>query len=136
MKKLFIICFISFLILTCFASCNSVGSIPPQSTETSTETQPITEFCPLSYDEFMQKIFEDMTEEEVFAVVGRPQRIEMRELPIHPLCSSTGPTNCSIYDFQNDNRSIGLVYGWHDKLEGPPIVLSIHILYDSQEETT
>ena len=55
---------------------------------------------------------EGMTRDEVFALVGNPQREEIRELPVGPVHSATSRVICHIYD-SSDGPSICVVWGYH-----------------------
>ena len=119
-----------------FVSCNSIGSQQTQPTESLSETQSSVAYCTLSYEEFMQKISEEMSEDEIVAIAGEPQRIEwVDKLSIDPGASAMIPLQCRIYDFINDNRSIGIVYYFEGEPSDDTARTLIHV-FVSEDQTT
>jgi hypothetical protein len=118
-----------------FVSCNSIGSQQLQSTDSLSETQSSAVYCPLSYEEFIQKISEEMNEDEIVAIAGEPQRIEWVNLSIDPSASAMVPHQCRIYDFINDNRSIGIVYYFEGEPSDDTARTLIHV-FVSEDQTT
>ena len=58
----------------------------------------------------LKKIKREMTKEEVLALVGNPQRVEIRTLPAYPESSSTCDAICHIYD-SSDGKSVYVSLG-------------------------
>ena len=105
----------------------SPGKVPAETT--------LVEYCPLSYEEFMQKVSEEMNEDEIVAIAGEPQRIEWVNLSIDPSASAMLPYQCRIYDFINDNRSIGIVYYFKGEPSDDTARTLIHV-FVSEDQTT
>ncbi len=126
-RLLFLLC-----IIVCLSSCNifplgpsdtTSGGIPSggttsgwQSNSTTTNMTRIpldpnkADLPPYSV---LSCVKEGMTRDEVFALVGNPQREEIRVMPDYPGSSVASNTTCHIYD-SSDGPSICVVWGYYD----------------------
>lgn len=64
-----------------------------------------------------------MTKEEVFALVGNPQRLEVRKMASRPEQSLAGETICYVYD-SSDGRSLYVLWGHIGSVDSALVVLN------------
>ncbi len=69
----------------------------------------------MSLEEF-SVIKEGMTRPEVYAIAGKPQRVENRILPANDFISAAIPTLCEIYD-TSDGKCMILKYGYNENFD-------------------
>lgn len=72
----------------------------------------------------LSRIKPGMTKDEVFSLVGNPQREEIRKMPINEASSLAVDRLCYIYD-SNEGESICVVWGVADAQSGLEVVLMV-----------
>jgi len=122
-------------IIFCLSSCVAPqhGTLDPTSGEhhiTTTSEEHMTKI-PLEPDKNNLPSYADlssikpgMTKDEVFTLVGNPQREEIRKMPVNEESSLAVDRLCYIYD-SNDGKSICVVWGVADPNSHLEVVLMV-----------
>lgn len=123
-------------VLVLLSSC-SVSVTPQYSTsDSASKEQHITtaggkQIMPLEPDKKdlpsyadLSKVKPGMTKDEVFALVGNPQREIIRRMPVYEATSLATDTICHIYD-SNDGDSICVVWGYANTQSTSVVVLKV-----------
>ena len=141
-------CFLCLCLLcltVCLASCNASSNpdvtTDRSETENSTSTESEIDWAQLSevygiplepdktdlpsYDA-LKGITRGMTREEVFSLIGNPQRITVWIMSSDPEKSSARETPCFVYD-SSDGNSLVVLWGFMGALDSDPVVLNLNM---------
>lgn len=140
-----LLCLCLLCLTVCLASCNASSNpditTDRSETENSTSTESEIDWAPLSevygiplepdktdlpsYDA-LKGITRGMTREEVFSLIGNPQRITVWIMSSSPGKSSARETACFVYD-SSDGDSLVVLWGFMGTLDSDPVVLNLNM---------